>query len=51
MFAGFAAVFISGALAVKTTGWTISDVIPMVVAGLLAVEHFYNGNTSSATQA
>ena len=50
MWLGFVAVFLTGALAVKTTGWTATDIVPMVVAGLLSVEHMVNGNTTPTAQ-
>ena len=44
---GLVVVFLVGAFQAYHSGWNPTDIITMVVSGLLAVEHEMNGNTDS----
>ncbi len=43
---GLAAVFVTAAASAWVGGWSAVNVITMIIAGLVAVEHALNGNIS-----
>jgi hypothetical protein len=47
--AGLALVFIVGAGSAIGGGWSAANIITMLVAGLLALEHALNGNTGGSS--
>lgn len=45
-FGGLAVVFLGGAISAYKGGFSLVNILDMVISGLLAVEHLYNGNTA-----
>ena len=48
MYFGFAIIFLVGAGSAWQGGFTPANIITMIVAGLLALQHNLNGNTATA---
>lgn len=47
MWIGFLIIFFGGVASAYSGGFTVANVVAMVVAGLMAIEHGMNGATSS----
>jgi hypothetical protein len=49
ILAGLAIIFLIGAFSAFKGGFSTANVLDMVVAGLIALEHALNGNTGTPT--